>query len=114
MTLESMVTHSDDGGMLPVLTSASFSRVFMFGEQHTTLTYLSTLTSNGVEWAEIPGVGYFPCILTYGDIKYDLEVYQDGGAWFIWLCIQGLYKRNDVESMFDCLHYSHSADSTYT
>ncbi|KAH7134581.1 Alpha/Beta hydrolase protein [Dactylonectria estremocensis] len=58
--LGSMVTHSDNGGLLSKFISANFPRLFMFGEQHATLTYLPTLSSNGVELAEIPGAGHFP------------------------------------------------------
>ncbi|KAF7550651.1 hypothetical protein G7Z17_g5569 [Cylindrodendrum hubeiense] len=57
---ESMVDHSDNGDLISKFTSALFPRMFMFGEQHATLTYLPKLASKGVQLAEIPGAGHFP------------------------------------------------------
>ncbi|KAK7409131.1 hypothetical protein QQX98_008681 [Neonectria punicea] len=57
---ESMVELSDNGDLITKFISVPFPRMFMFSEQHATLTYLPVLASNGVELAEIPGAGHFP------------------------------------------------------
>ncbi|KAL6412567.1 alpha/beta hydrolase [Ilyonectria robusta] len=57
---ESMVNHSDNGGLVAKFIAAPFPRMFMFGEQHATLSYLPKLASSGVELAEIPSAGHFP------------------------------------------------------
>ncbi|KAH8899116.1 alpha/beta-hydrolase [Thozetella sp. PMI_491] len=57
---ESMVHLSDEGGLLAKFLSLPFPRMFMYGEQYRTLSYLSTLGERGVCLAEIPYCGHFP------------------------------------------------------
>jgi pimeloyl-ACP methyl ester carboxylesterase len=57
---ESMVELSDNGDLMSKFLALPFPRMFMYGEQNSSLSYLRTLTSNGVELAEIPSSGHFP------------------------------------------------------
>lgn len=57
---ESMVRLSDTGDLLTKFLTLPFPRVFMYGEQYNTLSYLPTLKENGVQLAEISYCGHFP------------------------------------------------------
>lgn len=55
-----MVELSDHGGLMTKFLELPCPRMFMHGEQNASLSYLDTLTSHGVEVAEIPHSGHFP------------------------------------------------------
>jgi pimeloyl-ACP methyl ester carboxylesterase len=57
---ESMVEMSDRGDLLTRFLALPFSRMFMYGEQNSSLSYLPKLAANGVETAEIPHSGHWP------------------------------------------------------
>lgn len=57
---ESMVDLSDNASLMDKFLSLPLPRMFMYGEQNNTLSYLPHLASNGVELAEIPHSGHFP------------------------------------------------------
>lgn len=57
---ESMVELSDNAGLMEKFLALPFPRMFMYGEQNNTLSYLPHLAGNGVELAEIPHSGHFP------------------------------------------------------
>lgn len=57
---ESMVKLSDEEDLLGWFLSLSCRRMFMFGEENRTLSYLSHLEERGVELAQIPESGHFP------------------------------------------------------
>ncbi|HEY3573541.1 MAG TPA: alpha/beta hydrolase [Arthrobacter sp.] len=57
---ESMVDLSDKADLMEKFLSLPFPRMFMYGEQNNTLSYLPHLAANGVELAEIPHSGHFP------------------------------------------------------
>ena len=57
---ESMVDLSDQGDLMDKFLGLPLPRMFMYGEQNNTLTYLPHLAANGVELAEIPFSGHFP------------------------------------------------------
>ncbi|KFY20442.1 hypothetical protein V491_03711 [Pseudogymnoascus sp. VKM F-3775] len=57
---ESMVNLSDHGDLMFKFISLPCPRLFMYGEQNASLTYLNYLDVNGVELAEIPQSGHFP------------------------------------------------------
>jgi pimeloyl-ACP methyl ester carboxylesterase len=57
---ESMVDLSDHGDLLAAFLALPAPKMFMYGEQNSTLSYLRKLTANGVELAEIPHSGHFP------------------------------------------------------
>jgi pimeloyl-ACP methyl ester carboxylesterase len=57
---ESMVELSDHGGLMSKFLSLPCPRMFMYGEQNASLSYLPTLAAGGVELAEIPHSGHFP------------------------------------------------------
>ncbi|WFU92187.1 alpha/beta hydrolase (plasmid) [Rhizobium sp. CC1099] len=57
---ESMVEFSDNWDLLPKFLNLPRPKMFMFGEQYATLSYLPVLRSNGVRLAEIPHCGHFP------------------------------------------------------
>jgi pimeloyl-ACP methyl ester carboxylesterase len=57
---ESMVDLSDNGDLMAKFLALPFPRMFMYGEQNASLSYLPTLAGGGVELAEIPSSGHFP------------------------------------------------------
>ena len=56
---ESMVHISDNQDLLRLFETLPCPRMFMFGEQYNTLSYLGRLLHAGVELAEIPQAGHF-------------------------------------------------------
>lgn len=57
---ESMVQLSDHGDLMAKFLALPFPRMFMHGDENSTLSYLEMLASNGVEVASIPLCGHFP------------------------------------------------------
>jgi pimeloyl-ACP methyl ester carboxylesterase len=57
---ESMVELSDHGNLLNRFLALPLPRMFMYGEQNSSLSYLPRLADEGVELAEISHSGYFP------------------------------------------------------
>jgi pimeloyl-ACP methyl ester carboxylesterase len=57
---ESMVDLSDHGSLMERFLGLPIPRMFLFGEQNRSLSYLSTLAEQGVELAEIPHSGHWP------------------------------------------------------
>jgi pimeloyl-ACP methyl ester carboxylesterase len=57
---ESMVELSDHGDLLSKFLSLPCPRMFIYGQQNASLSYLPTLADNGVELAEIPYSGHWP------------------------------------------------------
>lgn len=57
---ESMVDLSDNGDLMSKFLNLPFSKMFMYGEQNASLSYLSHIQANGVQLAEIPACGHFP------------------------------------------------------
>jgi pimeloyl-ACP methyl ester carboxylesterase len=57
---ESMVDLSDHADLMTKFVSLPCARMFMYGEQNASLSYLPTLAAHGVELAEIPHSGHFP------------------------------------------------------
>ena len=57
---ESMVELSDTGDLMGKFLGLQCPRMFMYGEQNASLSYLKQLQSNGVDLAEIPLCGHFP------------------------------------------------------
>lgn len=57
---ESMVELSDHGDLMSKFLALPCSKMFMYGEQNTSLSYLNTIQAKGVQLAEIPACGHFP------------------------------------------------------
>ncbi|MBO1268606.1 alpha/beta fold hydrolase [Arthrobacter sp. PO-11] len=57
---ESMVELSDNGNLLDRFLALPFPRMYMYGAQNNTLSYLDLLTKKGVELAEISHSAHFP------------------------------------------------------
>ena len=57
---ESMVNLSDHGELLNRFLALPLPRMFMYGQQNHTLSYLPELADNGVQLAEIPHSAHFP------------------------------------------------------
>jgi pimeloyl-ACP methyl ester carboxylesterase len=57
---ESMTALSDHGELMTKFLALSCPRMFMYGEQNATLSYLPKLAAGGVELAEIPHSGHWP------------------------------------------------------
>lgn len=56
----SMVELSDNANLMDRFLNLPCPKMFMYGEQNKTLTYLSAIKSNGVRLSEIPESGHFP------------------------------------------------------
>lgn len=56
----SMVDYSDHGDLMAKFLNLPFPKMFMFGEQNNTLSYLADIEQRGVTLAEIPHCGHFP------------------------------------------------------
>ncbi|HEX3190511.1 MAG TPA: alpha/beta hydrolase [Streptosporangiaceae bacterium] len=57
---ESMVDLSDHGNLMAKFLSLPCPRMFMYGEQNSSLSYLTKLSANGIELAEIPHSAHWP------------------------------------------------------
>jgi pimeloyl-ACP methyl ester carboxylesterase len=57
---ESMVDLSDRGDLMTTFLALPFPRMFMYGDQNASQSYLSRLAEAGVELAETPQCGHFP------------------------------------------------------
>jgi pimeloyl-ACP methyl ester carboxylesterase len=57
---DSMVDLSDHGDLMAKFLSLPCPRMFMYGEQNSSLSYLTKLGANGVELAEIPYSAHWP------------------------------------------------------
>jgi len=57
---KSMVHLSDHGDLMRKFLALPFPRMFMYGEQNSSLSYLRHIEREGVELAEIPACGHFP------------------------------------------------------
>jgi pimeloyl-ACP methyl ester carboxylesterase len=57
---EPMVDLSDHGRLLERFLALPFPRMFMYGSQNGSLSYLRMLADAGVELAEIAHSGHFP------------------------------------------------------
>ena len=57
---ESMVDLSDNGNLMDKFINLPFPKMFMYGEQNKSLSYLSYIQEKGVKLAEIPNCGHFP------------------------------------------------------
>ncbi|MEU6549139.1 alpha/beta hydrolase [Streptomyces sp. NPDC046915] len=57
---ESMVGLSDHGELMAKFLALPCPRMFMYGEENSSLSYLPKLRGNGVELAEIPHSGHWP------------------------------------------------------
>jgi len=57
---ESMVELSDHGDLMRRFLALPFPRMFMYGEQNRSLSYLPALADHGVALAEIPHSGHWP------------------------------------------------------
>ncbi|MBO9453502.1 alpha/beta hydrolase [Tropicibacter sp. R16_0] len=56
----SMVDLSDNGGLMERFLGLPCPKMFMYGDQNNTLSYLPDINAKGVELAEIPECGHFP------------------------------------------------------
>ena len=57
---ESMVDLTDHGDLMAKFLSLPCPRMFMYGEQNSSLSYLTKLSANGVSLAEIPYSAHWP------------------------------------------------------
>ena len=55
-----MVDLSDHGDLMAKFLSLPCPHMFMYGEQNSSLSYLTKLSANGTELAEIPHSAHWP------------------------------------------------------
>ncbi|MFC9334277.1 alpha/beta fold hydrolase [Arthrobacter sp. NPDC057009] len=75
---ESMVDLSDNAGLMEKFLALPLPRMFMYGEQNKTLSYLAHLASNGVVLAEIPHSGHFPMYSNAPEMWRRIAAFQAG------------------------------------
>jgi pimeloyl-ACP methyl ester carboxylesterase len=56
----SMVELSDHGALLDKFLALPLPRLFMYGDENQSLSYLGCLDDHGVQLAEVPHCGHFP------------------------------------------------------
>lgn len=56
----SMVDYSDHGDLMAKFLNLPCPKMFMYGEQNATLSYLEHISARGVQLAQIPHCGHFP------------------------------------------------------
>lgn len=57
---QSMVELSDNGALMDTFLALPFPRMFMYGEQNASLSYLQDIAAKGVRLSQISGCGHFP------------------------------------------------------
>ena len=57
---QSMVELSDNDDLMSKFLNLPCPRMFMYGEQNASLSYLSHIQAKGVRLAQIPDCGHFP------------------------------------------------------
>jgi pimeloyl-ACP methyl ester carboxylesterase len=57
---QSMVELSDNGDLMNKFLNLPCPKMFMYGEQNASLSYLNHIQTNGVQLAKIPACGHFP------------------------------------------------------
>ncbi|MCI1034829.1 alpha/beta fold hydrolase [Raoultella terrigena] len=57
---KSMVDYSDHGELMDKFLNLPCPKMFMYGEQNSTLSYLESIKLHGVKLAEVPECGHFP------------------------------------------------------
>lgn len=57
---QSMVDLSDNAGLMGKFLGLKCPRMFMYGEQNASLSYLAHIQAEGVRLAQIPACGHFP------------------------------------------------------
>lgn len=77
---ESMVDLSDHGDLMSSFLALPFPRMFMYGEQNSSLSYLPALAAAGVELAEIPKSGHFPMYSNPVAMWQRIAEFQAGGG----------------------------------
>ncbi|MHC6231918.1 alpha/beta fold hydrolase [Arthrobacter sp. MMS24-T111] len=74
---ESMVDLSDNAHLMEKFLALPLPRMFMYGEQNKTLSYLPHLAANGVVLAEIPHSGHFPMYSNAPEMWRRIAAFQE-------------------------------------
>jgi pimeloyl-ACP methyl ester carboxylesterase len=74
----SMVQLSDHGDLMAKFLSLPFPRMFMYGEQNASLSYLPHLRDHGVRLAEISHSGHFPMYSNPVEMWEQLSTFVSG------------------------------------
>ncbi|WP_423181298.1 alpha/beta fold hydrolase [Arthrobacter sp. NyZ413] len=75
---ESMVDLSDNADLMGKFLALPLPRMFMYGEQNKSLSYLAHLASHGVVLAEIPHSGHFPMYSNAPEMWRRIAAFQAG------------------------------------
>ena len=73
---ESMVQLSDSADLMATFLNLPMPRMFMYGEQNRSLSYLPHLAARGVQLAEIPRSGHFPMYSNAPEMWDRIAVFQ--------------------------------------
>ena len=74
----SMVDLSDNGGLMEKFLGLPCPKMFMYGEQNASLSYLSHIRSRGVHLSEIPRCGHFPMYSNPAVMWQEIGEFQSG------------------------------------
>lgn len=75
---ESMVDLSDNGNLMDRFLALPFPRMYMYGVQNNSLSYLDLLAEKGVELAEISDCGHFPMYSNASEMWRRLTAFVQG------------------------------------
>lgn len=74
----SMVDLSDNGDLMEKFLGLPCPKMFMYGEQNASLSYLSRIQSRGVRLSEIPHCGHFPMYSNPAVMWREIGEFQSG------------------------------------
>ncbi|GKN26981.1 alpha/beta fold hydrolase (plasmid) [Klebsiella pneumoniae] len=77
---KSMVDYSDHAELMSKFLNLPFPKMFMYGEQNASLSYLDHIRSRGVTLAEIPHCGHFPMYSNPVEMWYQISKHQQTAA----------------------------------
>lgn len=73
---KSMVDYSDHADLMGKFLNLPFPKMFMYGEQNASLSYLEYIQTRGVTLAEIPHCGHFPMYSNPVEMWHQIGMHQ--------------------------------------
>jgi len=70
-----MVSLSDNGDLMEKFLALPCAKMFMYGEQNRSLSYLSHIQSRGVKLSEIPHCGHFPMYSNPPEMWHQIAIF---------------------------------------
>jgi len=77
---KSMVEYSDHGDLMSKFLNLPSPKMFMYGEQNASLSYLEYIRQRGVKLAEIPFCGHFPMYSNPAAMWHSINEFQQSSS----------------------------------